>query len=167
MMLFKEQTIDEIPSDDSDMEIFISQLQMDVDIRKDVDGDVKLNLKAFKKLVAWICALMGFDEKYIALQIVWIIQRRFEMVPEMHAAVSCISKWKDASVEFKRNQLDILLHSNGLLNRTKQLGLNWGNFHQQFDKFLLQKLDLLKERQSQKNQNKVEDQRETFANCKR
>jgi hypothetical protein len=163
MMLIKDQSYEEYPTDEEEIENFRFQLQMDLDIGKDIDDTVRVNFKSFKKILEFVAKMTLLDEKMILVQIVWIKTGRFEMTPELHAAIAAIAKWKDAAFEFKRNQLDILVHSSGILNKTKKSELNWGNFHQQFDKFLLQKLDLLKERQDRKNAPKPQEHHEFFA----
>jgi len=163
MMVVKDQIYEEYPTDPDEIENFHTQLQMDVDIGKVVDNEVRINFKSFKKIVDFVAKMQCLDEALIIMQIVWIKTGRFEMNNELHAAIAAIAKWKDAAWEFKRNQLDILVHSSGVLNKTKKSELNWGNFHQQFDKFLLQKLDLLKERQDRKNAPKPQENHESFA----
>jgi Ca2+-binding EF-hand superfamily protein len=163
MMLIKDQLYEEYPTDLEEIANFQFQLQMDVDLGKDIDNNVRINFKNFKKIVDFVAKMQCLDEALIVMQIVWIKTGRFEINPELHTAIAAIAKWKDAAFEFKRNQLDILVHSSGILHKCSKSELNWGNFHQQFDKFLLQKLDLLKERQDRKNAPKPQESHEFFA----
>lgn len=163
MMLLKDQLYEEYPTDPEEIENFNFQLQMDVDLGKTIDYDLRINFKSFKKIVDFVSKMLCLDEALIIMQIVWIKTGRFEMNFELHTAIAAIAKWRDAAFEFKKNQLDILVHSSGILNKTRKSDLNWGNFHQQFDKFLLQKLDLLKDRQDRKNAPKPQENHEFFA----